>query len=220
MARVRIEHNGVGTLGEQERARARARACAVAQAHDDGHALSRGREFDRRQDLVLESAAILRNEYEALALPRLEPVLHRDPSFDKRDLVWRVRVIRHLSRVGIGIEQHRVLVRSDLKTQLICNKTPTPHESSYDKGLVVGMQLLATEFNSWLESQGHVGDYPTMSNPINVCNINQGLLVPAKQSALNNVDSHAESNPLCDNYALVEPGLQAIGDSVTAVLRY
>ncbi len=100
-----------------------------------------------------------------------------------------------------GIEQHRVLVRSDLKTQLICNKTPTPHESSYDKGLVVGMQLLATEFNSWLESQGHTGDYPTMTNPINVCNINQGLLVPAKQSALNNVDSHAESNPLCDNYA-------------------
>jgi hypothetical protein len=100
-----------------------------------------------------------------------------------------------------GIEQHRVLVRSDLKTQLICNKNPTPHESSYDKGLVVGMQLLATEFNSWLESQGHTGDYPAMTNPINVCNINQGLLVPAKQSAINNIDTHAESNPLCDDYA-------------------
>ena len=100
-----------------------------------------------------------------------------------------------------GIEQHRVLVRSDLKTQLICNKSPTPHESSYDKGLVIGMQLLGAEFNSWLESQGHTGDYPTMSNPINVCNINQGLLVPAKQSAINNIDTHAEANPLCDDYA-------------------
>ena len=99
-----------------------------------------------------------------------------------------------------GIEQHRVLVRSDLKAQLICNTEPTPHESSYDKGLVVGMQSLAESFNNWLDAQGHTADYPTMSNPIIVCNINASLLDPAKQEAINKVPATRADNPLCDDY--------------------
>jgi hypothetical protein len=117
-----------------------------------------------------------------------------------------------------GIEQHRVLVRSDLKTQLICNKQPTPHESSYDKGLVTGMQLLAAEFNTWLQTQGHTGDYPTMSNPINVCNINQSLLSPAKQAAVNKLDSHADANPLCEDYD--PPNQQLMLDYAEAIDEY
>jgi len=84
--------------------------------------------------------------------------------------------------------------------QLACNPDPTPAESSYDKGLVVGMQSLAASFNNWLSTNGYTADYPTMSNPIQVCNMNASLLDPARQAALNNVDDTHTTNPLCEGY--------------------
>ncbi|MEC9071097.1 MAG: hypothetical protein VX938_01905, partial [Myxococcota bacterium] len=102
-----------------------------------------------------------------------------------------------------GVEQHRVLVRSDLTVQVACNPDPTPAESSYDKGLVVGMQSLAASFNSWLSANGYTADYPTMSSPIQVCNMNASLLDPARQDAINNTDDTHGNNPLCPGY---QPG--------------
>jgi hypothetical protein len=100
-----------------------------------------------------------------------------------------------------GVEQHRVLVRSDLTVQVACNPDPTPAESSYEKGLVVGMQSLAASFNSWLAANGYTADYPTMSNPIQVCNTNASLLDPARQDAKNNTGETHIDNPLCPGYS-------------------
>ena len=105
-----------------------------------------------------------------------------------------------------GIEQRTVLVRSDLQTSLICNvdetgaHNPTPDESAYEKGLVIGAQAMADAFNDWLSDQGHMADYPAMSQPIQVCNINGGALDPARQNAKNNVGATYEDNPLCTGY--------------------
>lgn len=99
-----------------------------------------------------------------------------------------------------GVEQRSVLARSDLISQIQCNPTPTPLESSYDKGLVIGMQLLAASFNDWLQQQGYSPDYPTMANPIEVCNVNESLLLPARQQALNSSQEEAGENPLCADF--------------------
>tara|TARA_R110000851_G_scaffold33155_2_gene88326 strand:+ start:59 stop:1768 length:1710 start_codon:yes stop_codon:yes gene_type:complete len=99
-----------------------------------------------------------------------------------------------------GVEQRSVLARSDLISQIQCNPTPTPLESSYDKGLVIGMQLLAASFNDWLLQQGYSPDYPTMTNPIEVCNVNESLLLPARQQALNSSQEKADETPLCSDF--------------------
>ena len=99
-----------------------------------------------------------------------------------------------------GIEKQRVLVRTDLHTQLVCNVSPTPYESSYDKGLIVGGQAMVNAFNTWLASNGHVADYPTMSQPIQVCNMNESMLDPAHQAAVQNVPLTHTEHPLCDDY--------------------
>jgi hypothetical protein len=105
-----------------------------------------------------------------------------------------------------AIEEARVFVRTDLKTLGLCNKKPTPVESSYTKGVLIGRQLLASEVNAWLEKQGHKGDYPTMSSPINVCNANAALLDPALKAAQAAVDAAAAGAPLCEGYE--PPGLE------------
>ncbi|MGB0590311.1 MAG: hypothetical protein ACPGU1_11575 [Myxococcota bacterium] len=110
-----------------------------------------------------------------------------------------------------GIEQRTILVRSDLQTSLICNvdesgaHNPTPDESAYEKGLVIGAQAMADAFNDWLAQQGHTADYPAMSQPIQVCNINGGALDPARQNAKNNVDTTHQENPLCSDYEPPNP---------------
>jgi len=96
-----------------------------------------------------------------------------------------------------GIEEHRVLVRSDLKARGLCSKNPTPVQSSYDKGVVVGRQLFAEKFNQWLQGNGYVADYPEMSQKIQVCNADQTMLEPARQAALNAVPSTISAEPLC-----------------------
>ncbi len=100
-----------------------------------------------------------------------------------------------------GIEQYKVMVRSDMKLQSICNTNPTVPESAYEKGLIVGAQILAAEFNTWLADQGETADYPTMSNPIELCNIDDSALDPSRSSALGKVPAAAEQNPLCDDYS-------------------
>ncbi|MBM4370963.1 MAG: hypothetical protein FJ098_04875, partial [Deltaproteobacteria bacterium] len=97
-----------------------------------------------------------------------------------------------------GIEEHRVLVRSDLKARGLCSKNPTPVESSYDKGILVGRQLFAAEFNTWLQGHGYVADYPTMSQKITVCNVDMTMLQPSRAAALKAVDSTVQAQPLCE----------------------
>jgi hypothetical protein len=55
-------------------------------------------------------------------------------------------------------------------------------------------------FNSWLAANGHVADYPTMSTPIEVCNLNVSALDPAHQAAQQAVPTTAQENPLCEGY--------------------
>ncbi len=99
-----------------------------------------------------------------------------------------------------GVEEQRVMVRTDLKQRQLCNKKPTPVESSHEKGVVVGRQLLAAKINAWLAANGHVADYPKMSKPIQVCNANSSVLLPAKQAAIQNIDVTAIEQELCKNY--------------------
>lgn len=100
-----------------------------------------------------------------------------------------------------GIEQFKVMVRADLKSQAICNSQPTVPESAYEKGLVVGASILAEEFNEWLADQGQTPDYPTMSNPIEVCNADESALDPAHKDALERVPNVVINRPLCADYA-------------------
>jgi hypothetical protein len=99
-----------------------------------------------------------------------------------------------------AIEEARVFVRADIKAMGLCNQKPTPVESSYAKGVLMGRQLMAEEVNKWLEKQGHKGDYPTMSSPINVCAANTSLVDPALKSAQAAVDSVLAESPLCVGY--------------------
>ncbi|MBM4352966.1 MAG: hypothetical protein FJ109_04105 [Deltaproteobacteria bacterium] len=99
-----------------------------------------------------------------------------------------------------GVEEQRVMVRTDLKERQLCNKKPTPVESSHEKGVIVGRQLLAAKINGWLQANGHVADYPKMSKPIQVCNANSSVLLPAKQAAIQNIDVTAVEQELCKDY--------------------
>jgi hypothetical protein len=99
-----------------------------------------------------------------------------------------------------GIEENRVLVRGDIKKRGLCSEKPTPIESSYDKGNIIGRQLFAEHFNGWLKDHGYVADYPLMSNPIRVCNADQTMLEPAHKAALGAVGQKAVAEPLCKDY--------------------
>lgn len=99
-----------------------------------------------------------------------------------------------------GLEEERVKVRFDLAQKSCCDVAPTPVESSYVKGVQVGRQLFAKEFNKWLSANGYVADYPLMSKPIQVCNADQSMLNPAKSKAVQKVEVEAKQIPLCDNY--------------------
>jgi hypothetical protein len=107
-----------------------------------------------------------------------------------------------------GLEEERVKVRFDLGQKACCDVEPTPKESSYTKGVLVGRQLFALEFNKWLTANGYVADYPTMSSPIQVCNANVSMLNPAKSKAVQKVEVQAKQVPLCDNY--VPPNQEAM----------
>lgn len=99
-----------------------------------------------------------------------------------------------------GIEQRRVLVRADLHAQALCEVAPTPYESAYDKGFLVGSTAMADAFNDWLSANGHVADYPEMSQPIDVCNVDESTLDPARQDALAAVPTVMLDNPLCPDF--------------------
>ena len=99
-----------------------------------------------------------------------------------------------------GVEEERAMVRTDLKQRNLCNQNPTPVESSYDKGVVIGRQLLAQKINNWLANKGHTPDYPTMSNPIQVCNADQTMILPAKQAAMQFIPEKIVQEPLCVDY--------------------
>ena len=99
-----------------------------------------------------------------------------------------------------GVEEQRTVVRSDLKARELCSQKPTPVQSSYDKGVLVGRQLFAAKLNKWLGSKGYVPDYPAMSSPIQVCNADQSMLLPSKQQATNTISAAILADPLCADY--------------------
>lgn len=100
-----------------------------------------------------------------------------------------------------GLEEGRVRVRHDMKDRELCNAAPTPIESSYDNGVLVGRRLFAEAFNTHLARNGFTADYPEMSDPIEVCNANQAFLEPARQAAINSVGPTVDENPLCPGYS-------------------
>jgi len=99
-----------------------------------------------------------------------------------------------------GIEENRVMIRNDLKINNICNQTPTAVESSFDKGIIEGRQHFITHFNTWLDKNGYIPDYPAMSQPIEVCNADVSMLDPARKDALKSISKAMEENPLCEDY--------------------
>ena len=107
------------------------------------------------------------------------------------------------------------MVRSDMKLQSVCDTTPSVPESAYDKGLIVGAQILAAEFNTWLAAQGETADYPTMSNPIELCNVDDSALDPARVAAVAKVQTAATAQPLCADYAPPSPEHAAHYDQAT-----
>ncbi len=100
-----------------------------------------------------------------------------------------------------GIEEQRVLVELDIKAKGLCNQEPTPSQSSADKGTVSGRQLMVNSMNNWLATNGYKADYPVMSEPIEVCNMNATVLNPAEQDAINSISQFIQENPLCEDYA-------------------
>ncbi len=99
-----------------------------------------------------------------------------------------------------GVEEGRVQVRFDMKDRELCNTEPTPIESSFDKGVQVGRQLFADQYNDYLASRGFTADYPEMSDPIEVCNANSVFLEPARQSSIHAIERTVTDEPLCDGY--------------------
>lgn len=113
-----------------------------------------------------------------------------------------------------GIEEERIRVRNDLKKKQFCDQKPTPQQSSHDKGVLLGRQLFAAKFNNWLSVNGYKADYPTMSQPIQVCNVDLAMLEPARSAAVNSLASTLADNPLCADYeAPTLEGLQAYGQA-------
>ena len=99
-----------------------------------------------------------------------------------------------------GLEKTRVVIQVQMKTESVCNQTPTAVESSAEKGRVVGRQHFINSMNNWLTTNGHKGDYPVMSEPIEVCDANASLLDPVYDEALNTISQAVVSNPLCADY--------------------
>ena len=99
-----------------------------------------------------------------------------------------------------GLEKARVVIRVQMKTQGICNQTPTAVESSMEKGLVVGRQHFINSMNNWLTTNGYKADYPVMSDPIEVCDANAALLDPVYDDAVNSISQAVTTNPLCQDY--------------------
>lgn len=99
-----------------------------------------------------------------------------------------------------GIEEQRVVVRVDLGVTGLCNTKPTAVESSATKGDLVGRQLFASRVNAWLAAKGITADYPTMSAPMQVCNLNTAMLDPVRKEAHDLVDETVTASPLCANY--------------------
>ena len=99
-----------------------------------------------------------------------------------------------------GLEKTRVVLQVQMKTKNICNQTPTAVESSMEKGLVVGRQHFIDSMNNWLTTNGHKGDYPVMSEPIEVCDANASMLDPVYDDALNTISQAVAANPLCQDY--------------------
>ena len=97
-----------------------------------------------------------------------------------------------------GIEERRVLVGLDLKIKGLCDQVQTAVSSSYDKGLIVGRELMVKSMNSWLATQGHKADYPVMSEPVEVCNSNATVLEPAHEQAITSILAAMQDEPLCD----------------------
>ena len=99
-----------------------------------------------------------------------------------------------------GLEKSRVVIRVQMKTNGLCNQTPTAVESSMEKGLVVGRQHFTNSMNNWLTTHGHKADYPVMSEPIEVCDANASVLDPVYDEALNTISQAVAINPLCQDY--------------------
>ena len=101
-----------------------------------------------------------------------------------------------------GIEENRVMIRNDFKLNNICNQAqaPTVAESAYDKGINEGRQHFVNHFNSWLDKNGYIPDYPAMSEPIEVCNADVSMLDPARKDALKSISSALKENPLCEDF--------------------
>ncbi len=127
---------------------------------------------------------------------------------DQYDLPEHVQASTHLEEAHFwyeqgtisGVEEERVKVKFDMKQKEICNAKPTPKESSFEKGQLIGRQHFAQKFNAWLAANGYTADYPVMSQPIVVCNADVSMLGPAKADALATIELKAQQQPLCEGY--------------------
>ena len=120
-----------------------------------------------------------------------------DPDMSEQDFWFEQGAIS-------GLEEARVLVRVDLKSKQICNKTPSPVKSSEEKGMVVGRQHFINTMNNWLTTNGYAADYPVMSEPIEVCQASESMLDPVFNEAMNTISQAMTQDPLCDDYVPVD----------------
>jgi hypothetical protein len=103
-----------------------------------------------------------------------------------------------------GLEESRVRVRMDIKAKQICNVSPSPVESSVEKGNIVGRQHFINTMNNWLSTNGYAADYPVMSDPIEVCQADQSMLNPIYDNTMSTISQAIEQNPLCPDYQPVD----------------
>ncbi len=160
------------------------------------------RNFDNGFEPTPDHCAYLATQAKVEAYAEITQVLDENPlQLDIPRSEWIPQAYFWYGQGALsGIEETRVLAQYDLAERGLCNVQPSPLESSYDKGVSVGRQLMIARINAWLAARGQTADYPTMSRPIRVCNANQAVLDEAYGDAHSLVTFTAQSQPLCNNY--------------------
>jgi hypothetical protein len=85
-----------------------------------------------------------------------------------------------------GVSGELVRAIDDLRVRGLCDAAPTPTESSLEAGVALGRRLMS-----------QAADEVVAATPREVCDIDGGIVAPARERALARVDATVIAEPLC-----------------------
>lgn len=85
-----------------------------------------------------------------------------------------------------GVSGELVRAIDDLRARGLCDAAPTPTESSLEAGVALGRRLMS-----------QAADEVVAATPREVCDIDGGIVAPARERALARVDAAVAAEPLC-----------------------